>query len=95
MTLTKTYLMFVGKDEDEGLWAGHSEPDEELKFIPFCPPTYPEAEMVSRSRDFYQQMNERRSVRFFSDKPVPLEVMENIVKTAGLKFVPVKLMNKI
>ena len=86
--------MFEGKDEDEGLWAGHSEPDEELKFIPFCPPTYSETEMVSRSHDFYQQMNERRSVRFFSVKPVPLEVMENIVRTAGLKLVPFKLMNK-
>ena len=74
-----------GAEEDETLWAGHddSDLDSTLTFIPYQPPSYPEPEMVSRSREFYHVMNGRRSVRFFSDKPVPLEVVQNIVKTAG------------
>jgi nitroreductase len=44
---------------------------------------YPEAEMVQRSRDFYEEMRRRRSVRMFSDKPVPREIIENCIRTAG------------
>lgn len=44
---------------------------------------YPEKEMILRSRQYYEQMNKRRSVRHFSDEPVPLEVIKNIIKTAG------------
>jgi iodotyrosine deiodinase len=39
--------------------------------------------MLERSVSFYKKMNERRSVREFSDTPIPLEVIENIVKTAA------------
>ena len=39
--------------------------------------------MLKRSRQFYTLMNKRRTVRFFSDKPVPLGIIENIVRTAG------------
>lgn len=39
--------------------------------------------MLERSRAFYAFMNQRRTVRDFSDKPVPLEIIENIIKTAG------------
>lgn len=39
--------------------------------------------MKSRSKEFYEFMNTRRTLRFYSDKPVPLEVIQNIVKTAG------------
>ena len=42
-----------------------------------------EDEMVQRARDFYQLMDGRRSVREFSDKPVPREIIDNIIKTAG------------
>eukprot|EP01095_Lingulamoeba_sp_RSL-Kostka_P002293 TRINITY_DN13139_c0_g1_i1.p1 TRINITY_DN13139_c0_g1~~TRINITY_DN13139_c0_g1_i1.p1 ORF type:complete len:296 (-),score=107.66 TRINITY_DN13139_c0_g1_i1:32-919(-) len=49
----------------------------------YKPETYDEEEIVEKSEEFYNQMNERRSVRFFSDKPVPYEVIENIIKTAG------------
>ncbi|CAK9299139.1 unnamed protein product [Gordionus sp. m RMFG-2023] len=39
---------------------------------------------ITRSKDYFNLMNSRRSIRFFSSKPVPpLEVMENIIKTAG------------
>ncbi|MFZ5552955.1 MAG: nitroreductase family protein [Bacteroidota bacterium] len=52
-------------------------------FIPYYHPSFPEAEMLERSREFYQWMNKRRTVRDFSDKPVPKEIIENIILTAG------------
>ncbi|KAF2361329.1 Nitroreductase [Trinorchestia longiramus] len=36
-----------------------------------------------RSLEFYKLMNERRSVRFFSQEPVPEKVIENLIRTAG------------
>ena len=33
--------------------------------------------------DFFKLMDSRRSVRDFSDKPVPKSVIENIIKTAS------------
>lgn len=51
--------------------------------IPYRPPRLPEQEMVKKSREYYETLNKRRSVRFFSKDPVPLEVIENIVKAAG------------
>lgn len=44
---------------------------------------YTTEEIVAKSRQFYEEMNDRRSVRFFSTKPVPLAAIENIVRTAG------------
>lgn len=40
-------------------------------------------EMIIKSESFYQWMDIRRSIREFSDKPVPKEVIENIIKTAS------------
>lgn len=42
-----------------------------------------EAEMMARAEQFYEQMNRRRSVRTFSSKPVPKEVIEMIIMTAS------------
>jgi iodotyrosine deiodinase len=42
-----------------------------------------EEETIRKSQEFYEMMDQRRSIRFFSDKPVPYEVIENVVKTAG------------
>lgn len=44
---------------------------------------YDEAEVIKRSQAFYENMTKRRSVREFSNKPVPFEVIENIIKTAA------------
>uniref|UniRef100_A0A8V0XI76 iodotyrosine deiodinase n=1 Tax=Gallus gallus TaxID=9031 RepID=A0A8V0XI76_CHICK len=44
---------------------------------------YSEAEMIKRSRSFYELLNKRRSVRFLSDEPVPREVIDNVIRTAG------------
>lgn len=39
--------------------------------------------MIENSRDYYDKMDKRRSVREFSDEEVPLEIIENIVMTAS------------
>ena len=40
-------------------------------------------EMIKRSQEFLQEMQHRRTVRHFSDKPVPREVIENCLQIAG------------
>lgn len=52
-------------------------------FILHQPPTFTEEEMINRSKSFYQYMNKRRSIRDFSDQPVPNEIIDNIIKTAS------------
>ncbi len=42
-----------------------------------------EIKVLKRSEKFYKNMNKRRSVRDFSDKPIPKDIIENILKTAG------------
>src|SRR5918911_1072564 len=40
-------------------------------------------EALHRSREFLELMARRRSVRAFSDEPVPPELIENAIRTAG------------
>jgi len=61
----------------------HPDDDENLAHIPYKPERYPDDVMIKRSRDFYELMDKRRTVRFFSDKSVPREVIENVIRTAG------------
>ncbi|MDG1429707.1 MAG: nitroreductase family protein [Crocinitomicaceae bacterium] len=56
---------------------------KEYPFIPFSQETYTEEEMIERSRSFFEWADCRRSVRDFSSKPVPKEVLENILMTAS------------
>ena len=44
---------------------------------------YESEEMVSRSTNFYNWLETRRSVRDFSDKPVSKEVIKNIIRSAS------------
>lgn len=44
---------------------------------------YKGQEMIDRSESFYNWLETRRSVRDFSDKPVPKEVIENIIMSAS------------
>ena len=46
-------------------------------------PDYTPDEMIARSRAFYEAARQRRTCRFFSDAPVPREVIENAVLAAG------------
>lgn len=54
-----------------------------FSFIRHQPKTYLPEDMLKRSEDFYHWMDQRRTVRDFSDKPVPKEVVENILLTAS------------
>jgi len=44
---------------------------------------FPEAEMLSRSQDFYDLVKRRHSIRSFSDRAVDKKVIENCLKAAG------------
>lgn len=44
---------------------------------------YPIDEMLRRSGDFYVDMRRRRTIRQFSDRPVPREVIENCLRAAA------------
>ena len=44
---------------------------------------YPLDEMRSRLEAFYQDVNRRRTVREFSDRPVPRELIETALRAAG------------
>ena len=52
-------------------------------FIPYEPLNFSEAETHQRAEEFHQLMDKRRSLRMFSDKPVPKEVIENLIRTAS------------
>lgn len=51
--------------------------------IPLDFTRYPAEEMIDRSKAFHALLARRRSVRQFSDKPVPFEVIQEVVRTAG------------
>ena len=57
--------------------------DKDYPFIPLEALTFSEEEIVQRSKDFLQWADTRRSVRDFSSKAVPKEVMENILMTSS------------
>jgi len=54
---------------------------------PFLPLTtyeeYPLPEMRQRLHDFYTSVNRRRTVREFSDRPVPRDIIEDALRAAG------------
>jgi iodotyrosine deiodinase len=52
-------------------------------FVPYRPARVPPAEQLARGRAFYEHMDARRSVRHFSDEPVPREAIELAIRTAG------------
>jgi len=44
---------------------------------------YPVEQMKQRAQDFYAELKRRRTVREFSDRPVPRQVIEHALLTAG------------
>ncbi|MDL5049468.1 nitroreductase family protein [Oscillatoria amoena NRMC-F 0135] len=54
-----------------------------FSFVRYRPELHSEKDMLQRSRDFYQFMDCRRTVRDFSAKPIPKAVIENIILTAN------------
>ncbi len=55
----------------------------EHPFIPYTKETYNDEEMLNRSHEFYHWLDGRRTVRDFSNRPIPKEVIENLVKSAS------------
>lgn len=53
------------------------------EFVEYHHESYTEEETINRSRSFYKWMDERRTVRDFSDKPIPKEVIDNLILTAS------------
>jgi len=53
------------------------------RFLPHTPPRLPQDDGLSRGRDLLELLRSRRSVRFFSPDPVPREMIETAVATAG------------
>lgn len=57
--------------------------------MPFTPIPYPnkssysDHEMLNRSESFLAELKQRRTIREFSDTPIPLEVIENCLMAAG------------
>lgn len=51
--------------------------------IPYDSRRYGESELVERGHDFYAEMSRRRSVRHFSDAPVPRAAIELAIQTAS------------
>ncbi len=58
-----------------------------MKDFPSVPYTgyqeYPPAQMQKRAEDFYADMLRRRTVREYSDRPVPREIIEKCILAAG------------
>lgn len=52
-------------------------------FIPYRPETYAPDEMLARGRALFEACDSRRSVRHFSDTPVPREAIEIAIRTAS------------
>ncbi|XP_067301707.1 iodotyrosine deiodinase [Pseudorasbora parva] len=69
-------------NEEDDDWLDTTE-EENIAHIPYTPAQYSAAEMLERSKEFYSLMNLRRSVRFISPDPVPKEVIDNVIRTAG------------
>ena len=53
------------------------------EFIPLQTQKLSEKEVIAKSENYYKKISKRRSVRDFSDKEVPREVIESILKAAG------------
>ena len=51
--------------------------------IPYTRETFSADDMLLRAQQFYTFMNTRRTVRDFSDKPIPEDVIETILLTAS------------
>lgn len=51
--------------------------------IPYTPERLDSETQLRRARAFFEEMDRRRSVRFFADDPVPLRLIEEAIRTAS------------
>ena len=52
-------------------------------FIEYQGESFTAEEMIAKSKSYYAWLNQRRSVRDFSDEHIPVEVLENIIMSAS------------
>ena len=57
--------------------------DHEDPFIPYEGLRFSPDESMRRSSEYFNYHSKRRSIREFSDEPVPMDVIENVIRTAG------------
>ena len=55
----------------------------QAQFVPLDFTEYPVEEMARRAAEFCTEMRRRRSVRHFSDRPVPRTIIEDCLRTAN------------
>lgn len=55
-----------------------------LAHIPLNYKRLPVEDMAEQARSFYELMERRRTVRAFSTDDVPFEIVEDIIRTAGM-----------
>lgn len=61
----------------------HQKLENGYPFVLYSPPIVPVSEMQDKADEFYELLRKRRSVRTFSDQPIPLSLMEKIILSAG------------
>ncbi len=52
-------------------------------FVSYTKETFSSAAMIQKSDEFHKWLDKRRTIRDFSDKPIPKEVIENIIMSAS------------
>ena len=56
---------------------------DDHRHVPYAPPRYSPQASLDRAHAFQEELAGRRSVRFFSDEPVPRELIERAIATAS------------
>jgi iodotyrosine deiodinase len=84
MTLRTTFALVANADRP--LYT-HPYPPPELEaahpFVEYPFERFSEADMAARGASFFEQLDGRRSVRLFSDDPVPRELIDLAIRTAS------------
>jgi len=55
----------------------------DFPFVNYQHPVISTEDGIKKSTEFYEMMDKRRTIRDFADKEVPVEIIENCIKTAG------------
>lgn len=60
----------------------------DLKHIPYHYVRKTEKELLARATEFYRIAAARRTLRFFSEDPIPKEVIREVIRAAGTSMTP-------